>query len=89
MGFDALVVPSKSISTNAQYVTLDDTIKCLSLAVFQYVPWHWKSWMRFISQIQQIHWKIARALEKTIAFRALEKSVINTVKSYLGTAPCF
>jgi hypothetical protein len=56
MGFDALVVPSKSISTNAQYVAQ-----------------HWKSWMRFISQIQKTNWKIARTLEKTTAFRALER----------------
>ncbi len=51
----------------------------------RFVTLHWKSSMRFMSQIQWIHrkpWKIRQLSE-------LWNSVINTVKSYLLTSPCF
>jgi hypothetical protein len=46
----------------------------------------WKSWMRFMSRIQWIHWKYAGTLKRCTALRALDEhcnSLINRVKSYL------
>jgi hypothetical protein len=38
----------------------------------QYVTLNWKSWMRYRSQIQQLHWKSVVTLKQCTAFRALE-----------------
>jgi hypothetical protein len=49
----------------------------------EYVTLHWTSWMRFISQIQRVHWTAAKTLKKYTAFTALDElcdSLINTVK---------
>ncbi len=38
----------------------------------QYVTLHWKSCMRYRSQIQRLHWKSVVTLKQCTAFRALE-----------------
>jgi hypothetical protein len=58
----------------------------------QYVVLHWNSWMRYSSQIQQIHWKIAVTLEKCTAFResprrALEQSNIYIQIIFIDCSP--